>query len=127
MAVQDKILMNVYLNEGERSSVFKVKSSVVDLVGLDLLAFYIKTSGGVMRVEFPASVSDKVDLIHCTVLAQSILGGGYPVSLQRAHEWAVLNYNDRMVIEEEIARLLGIPYADMLYSGKRSSKRWPIV
>jgi len=127
MSVPDKVIMDIYLDYGERSSIFAVKSSVVNLVNLDLAAFYVKTSGGVMRVEFPSTIRNNIDLIHCTVLAQSILGEGYPLALQRAHEWAVLTYNDRLAIEEEIARLLHLPYPDMLYSGKRASKRWPIA
>lgn len=126
VSVQDKVVMNFYLNQGERSSLFRVRSSVVDSAGLKLVAFYLKTNGGVMRIEFPEQVIDHVDLIHCVVYSQAVLGGGYPLALQRAHEWAVLTYSDRLAIEEEIADLLGLPYADMLYSGKRASKRWPI-
>lgn len=126
VAVQDKFALNRYLSEGERTSLFKVRSKVIEPFGLELYAFYLKTSGGVVRVEFPAQVYDKVDLIHKVVLSQSILGDGYPIALQRAHEWAVLTYVDREVIEEEIARFLGFPYPDMLYSSKRASKRWPI-
>ncbi|MGQ4892596.1 MAG: DNA double-strand break repair nuclease NurA [Candidatus Njordarchaeia archaeon] len=126
--IPDKILMDKYLANGHRSNIFKVKTDALDGTNLDLRAFFIKLGDkNILRVEFPKQVEEFVDLIHCTVLAQLILGGGYPIALERAHEWAVLTSNDRELIEREAARLLGIPYPEMVYSKKLLHKRRPLV
>jgi len=125
--IPDKFLMNRFLNIGARSNLFKVYTRSLANTKLDIVAFYLKISeNNVIRVEFPQKFESLVDKIHCTVLAQAILGEGYPLAMQRAHEWAVLTHQDRLLIEEEIAKLLGKPYADMFYSAKLRSKRRPI-
>ena len=126
--IPDKVIMNKYLMDGHRSNLFNVKSDALQSVNVELRSFFIKYGEkNVLRVEFPAQVEEHTDLIHCTVLSQLILGGGYPISLQRAHEWAVLTSQDRELIEREAARLLGIPYVEMAYSKKLYSKRRPLV
>ncbi len=126
--LQDKAIMDLYLSNFARSNVFKVYNKVVSGLGMEISAFYLKIRDkNVFRVEFPSILESKADFIHKVVLAQSIIGMGYPLALQRAHEWAVLTSQDRELIERETARLLGIPYVEMAYSGKRRSKRRPIV
>lgn len=126
--IPDRTIMNTFLETGQRSNLFKVHSRALVDSGIKLVAFYIKVGGGnILRVEFPEEYLEQVDIIHCTVLAQAVLGNGYPIAMQRAHEWAVLSSQDRIIIEEEIARLLKLPYREYLISKKLESKRRPIV
>ena len=67
-----------------------------------------------------------METLHKTVLLQAILGGGYPYVLIRAHEMAVLSYEDRADIEASIAKILNIPI-EYVYSRKQVSKWRSIV
>ena len=123
--IQDKHLFSHVLETGERSPIFKVINPVLLEANLDISCFYLKLGpGNVIRIEFPSKIlSDKavIEAIHKAVLLQSILGGGYPYAMTRAHEMSVLSVNDRMDIEASIAKILNIP-VEYLYSRKQLSK-----
>ncbi len=123
--IQDKHLFNQILENGERSPVFKVINPILVESDLDISCFYLKLGpANVVRIEFPSKIlSDKgvIEVVHKAVLLQSILGGGYPYAMTRAHEMSVLSVNDRMDIEASIAKILNIPL-EYLYSRKQMSK-----
>jgi hypothetical protein len=97
--INDRSFFNCVLEEGERSPIFKVKSLFLDEVELNIYAFYIKISkDNILRVEFPEEIKDKVDLIHEVVYLQSAIGNGYPYCMQRAHEAAYMDDNDKRFI-----------------------------
>ena len=124
IVLTDKTIMNRLLDVGERSPVFKVYNKVIDDFGLDVSCFYLKISDrNILRVEFPTHILDYIDVdtIHIGVYIDALRGGGYPYSLIRAHEMAVLDYEDREGIEAVLADILGVPQ-DMLYSMKQYSK-----
>jgi len=124
IVLTDKAIMNRVLEIGERSPLFKVYNKVVDKFGLDIMCFYLKLGErNIIRVEFPSRALDfiNIDDIHVAVYVDAIRGGGYPYCLIRAHEMAVLDYEDRLGIEDVIGDILGLP-ADMLYSMKQYSK-----
>ena len=126
--VRDSTIMNIVLNVGDRSPLFKVKSSLLEEYSLDIGAFYLKIDNrNVFRVEFPLEFRDHIEDIRMCVLAQSILGGGYPLALQRAHEIAVFKREDREYLLEIIARLTRRTSPDMLLSKKLLRKRVPVV
>jgi len=81
----------------------------------------------VLRVEFPESLRGLVDKIHLAVLAHSIMGGGYPLALQRAHDMAVIGAREREVIIETLKEVLNLPSDEYLFSRKWMSKRCPVV
>ncbi len=125
--ISDRVIMNYLLSKYSRSPLFYVHSKAIK-GKIDLLAFYLKIDDkNVIRVEFPREYIMHVDDIHFIVLAHSILGNGYPLALQRAHELAVIGKAERELIIEELARRLGLPNVDYIYSKKMLSKRWPIV
>lgn len=125
--VSDRVIMNRVLKQFERSPVFGVYSKALENKGLRILAFYIKVGeGNVLRVEFPEQLKSFVDEIHLVVLLQSILGGGYPLALQRAHERAVLDANTRDILLDEICRRLGVSTAELIFTRKLISKTWSI-
>ena len=127
--VSDAMFMRVYLKDiGSRSPLFMVYSKPVRDANLDLVGFYLKVdTHSVIRVEFPASFKDKVDLIHSVVFSQVVLGKGFPLALQRAHDMAVITRDERKIIEETIAELLRRPSIEYILSRKELSKRWPIA
>ncbi len=125
--LSDRILMNRVLGDGARSPLFKVNSRAL-ANKLRLLAFYLKVSErNVLRVEFPESMRRYVDDIHLAVLSHSVLGGGYPLALQRAHDLAVIGGREREVIIEMLKNMLNLPSDEYIYSKKWISKRCPII
>ncbi len=127
--ISDKLIFDRILEVGERSPLFKVFNSVLDTISLDLYTFYLKLGPrNILRVEFPSSVLNFMDLddIHIAVYIDALRGFGYPYSLMRAHEMAVLNYEDREAIEDALADILGIP-PDLSYSMKQYSKWWSVA
>jgi len=127
--VSDAMFMRVYLKDiGSRSPLFMVYSKPVRDANLDLVGFYLKVdTHSVIRVEFPTSFKDKVDLIHSVVFSQVVLGKGFPLALQRAHDMAVITRDERKIIEETIVELLRRPSIEYILSRKELSKRWPIA
>lgn len=95
--IRDSILFDRALNTGWRSPLFEVKNRVTEEnPDLKVLGFYVKIgSGNVLRVEFPDWCCDYVDEIHSLVLAQAIIGKGYPYVLERAHEEAYISSRER--------------------------------
>ncbi|HDD25635.1 MAG TPA: hypothetical protein ENF75_00905, partial [Acidilobales archaeon] len=126
--VSDRLLMNKLLDRGERSQLFYVYSRAITNLGIHLVAFYLKVAeGDIVRVEFPYEALDDVDTIHKVVLSAIILGNGFPLPMIRAHEEAVITYDLRKFIDEEISRRLKLPSPELLMSGKARSKRWGLV
>lgn len=106
--MRDSVLFDKALDTGWRSPLFDVKNKVIeDFSDLKVLGFYVKIgSGNMLRVEFPDWCRDHVDGIHKVVLAQSIVGRGYPYILERAHEEAYISPRERAWLLSYIDRLL---------------------
>ena len=123
----DRALMNTLISAGSRSPLFLVHSKAIR-GKIDILAFYLKVGDkNVLRVEFPQSARNLTDEIYLVVLLQSILGGGYPLALQRAHSLAVIGRDEREFIINEVCRRLGLPELAYVFSKKYTSKRWPVI
>ncbi len=101
-------LYNILTKNYSRTPYFRplnpVVAESVERLNVDLIAFYVRVDESILRVEFPKIFFDEkrevVDLIHRAVVADSIISGGYPLTLSRAHELAVLSGRDRNVIHE---------------------------
>ncbi|MCR8471948.1 MAG: DNA double-strand break repair nuclease NurA [Candidatus Korarchaeota archaeon] len=125
--VSDVALMNRVLDQFSRSPLFAVYNRAICDKSLKILAFYIKVEeGNILRIEFPEQLRDRVDDIHSVVAFQSILGGGYPLALQRAHDKAVLDAECRRLILEEVCRRLGLPITDLILTKKQIRKARPV-
>lgn len=130
--VQDKHIFNRYLSNGSRSQLFEIVSDVLNSIGLEIYAFYLKIDeGNVIRIEFPKDViemfgKEVIDDIHKVVYFDSIRNNGYSYVLSRSHEAAVLRFGDREDIEHIIAESLNIPLK-YVYSRKESFKRRPLA
>jgi len=127
--IPDTVLMNYFLRKiGSRSPLFLVHSRALHETRLKLICFYLKLSDrNVIRVELPHEYAHLADDIQRIVFFQSVLGNGYPLALQRAHDIAALKGDIRKLIEEEIISLTKKPSIEYLLSRKASAKRWPIV
>lgn len=122
--VRDIDLFRSLLAPGERTAVFAIQSPSAEkfsqrLNGQIALHFFYLNTGlpdkpWLVRVEIPAWVSRQramVDLLHATLLQQCKQLGllSYPYALHRAHEVALVSYQEKeqvqWMIEAELRRL----------------------
>lgn len=127
----DRLLFSeILLQPGDRSALFKIRSSSADqFTGeLTLYFFYLNISKtgqpDIVRVEVPAWVAEdsaKMLLLHASLVEQAwLLANPYPYVLHRAHEEAVITFDDSSRLEEMIiAQLL----KDGVKVGRRSNKQ----
>jgi hypothetical protein len=109
----DKMMFDtILIHSGERSALFKKQSfSAEDFKGaLSIYFFYLNiskdTKPDIVRVEVPAWVAEdntKMNLLHVSLVEQAwLLANPYPYVLHRAHEEAVVTYDDSNRLEEMI-------------------------
>lgn len=127
ISITDATFFSKYLRDDySRSSLFKVYSQAIEKRDINLVTYYLKVNGSVIRVEFPGRFKALINIIHEALVSQIILGDGFPLAIQRAHELAVIKKEHREMIEYIIARYLGKPGIEYLLSRKELSKRRPI-
>jgi len=134
--VDDRWLFRT-LPPGARSSIFGIQSSARNYYkGLyALYFFYLNTSmddhPNIVRVEIPAWVAtdqEKLDLLHASLIEQCRIMGfkPYPYILHRAHEVALVTYEDKVYVEQLLAhelRIAGMEIGEI--SSKQSAKDLP--
>ncbi len=109
--VNDRWLYSRVLHAGQRSSVFGLQSSSrAHYTGdLALHFFYLNVGSekhpSLVRVEIPKWVADdaeKLDLLHAVLLQQCRIMGArpYPYILHRAHEIAVVKFEEKKQVEQ---------------------------
>jgi hypothetical protein len=114
LGVSDLWLFNQLLLPGERSALFalQARSKAVYKGSLALHFFYVNVGQAghpkSARIEIPAWVARNdtdVDLLHAALLEQcAILGAQpYPYILHRAHETAVVTFQEKQQIEQLLA------------------------
>jgi hypothetical protein len=135
--VTDLWLFQQLLHPGERSALFGLQSSSKAHYkgGLALHFFYLNTSRdehpNLVRVEIPAWVAQddiKLNTLHAALISQSrILGArAYPYILHRAHEVAVVKFEDKQQVEQMLLlelRRSGVEVGDP--SSKQATKDLP--
>jgi hypothetical protein len=105
---------NPLLPAGYRSAVFQLQSGSEKKYkgALSLHFFYLNVGmeghPWPVRVEIPRWVAEdsrKLDLLHCTLLEQCRMMGSrpYPYLLHRAHETAVIRYEEKGQVEQLLA------------------------
>lgn len=114
----DRLLFSeLLLHPGDRSAIFQIISPTVkEFTGqLALHFFYLNISKGdhpeIVRVEIPgwvANDNEKMKLLHASLVEQAwLLANPYPYVLHRAHEEAVVTFEDSSRLEDMIiAQLL---------------------
>ncbi len=127
LGITDASFFSKYLkNKYARSTLFKVYSRPLAGENAELLTFYIRVNGSIVRVEFPREFESMINLVHGAIISQIILGNGFPIAMERAHELAVIKKEDREIIEHLIAKYLGKPGIEYVLSRKELSKRRPV-
>ncbi len=112
--VMDLALFARLLKPGERSALFEIQSSQArKFTGVTALHFFYLNVGRpghpyLARVELPQWVAcdpAAVDLLHVALVAQCRQMGArpYPYALHRAHEVAVVSFDEKRQLEEMIA------------------------
>jgi hypothetical protein len=125
------------LRPGERSAVFRTFSRGFlrsnrepddhwyEREGHAICFFYLRLEDEVARVELPEwmAAPERLALLHALVLDQCRRGPGYPVSLQEAHEAAVISMADRRSFAALLERELAVEGLGSGGSAKSRSKR----
>ncbi|BBB46898.1 DNA double-strand break repair nuclease NurA [Pelolinea submarina] len=115
--LRDTTLLAGILPAGQRSAIFALQSSSSDNYpeALRIHFFYLNVSTNdndyIVRVEIPAWVAedtDKVNRLHALLLAQCRIMGGrpYPYLLHRAHETAVVHFDEKAQLQDALAQEL---------------------
>ena len=136
--VTDAMLYSEVMQPGERSAVLGIQSlSARDFTDeISLCFFYLNVASAgakpyLARVEIPAWVADSPDLldrVHSVLYSQAQLFGirPYPYALHRAHEVAVVRYEEREQVEMMInAELMAQGMPIDTTSNKQSGKNLP--
>ncbi len=123
----DATLWALRLQPGQRSPLFRLWTPVppASAPGLDLAFFYLRLPRGVARVDLPLSwahAADAVAALHRHLWYQMHLVPGrfYPYILLRAHEVALVTYEERRTLEGYLQRRLAEVSGQL---GQRSSKQ----
>ncbi len=113
--ITDSRLFMELLKPGQRSGIFGIQSrSSIKFTGEIALHFFYLNSGRenrpeLARVEIPAWVAQNeksINLLHASLLEQNRLMGNrpYPYALHRAHEIAVVSYQEKSQIGDMLAQ-----------------------
>lgn len=124
----DADLFYALLKTGERSALFGASSKILRHYAPEqkVLFFYLHTGEEIARVELPAWIATKPNLlssVHALCYDQAQKGFGYPVALTEAHEQAVVRSGDREVFFELVERALISANLSTLSTRKAISKR----
>lgn len=120
------------LRPGERSELFASRSPIIlESYGAHAVEFfYLHTGTEIARIEVPSWVAGDralLDLVHAVIYDQCRRGRGYPPALQEAHEQAVIQAEERRVVERLIEGALARQGIVMSRSAKDASKRGRFV
>ncbi len=115
--LEDTALFNTLLKPGQRSAIFELFSASSEQYEGDIKLFFFYLQVGSMRhpwtvrIEIPEAVASalkKVNLLQQALLAQCNLMGSrpYPYILHRAHEEAVIGFNEKEQLIQRLAAAL---------------------
>ena len=129
--LSDSMLFADHLAVGERSAIFGYGTPVNQRfrqAGHEINFFYLRSAEqNLLRVEIPAWVSadpDRVNLVHAGILADSTASAGFPYTLARAHELAVVTASDKKQLDELLALELARQGLTSRQSAKSTMKSW---
>jgi hypothetical protein len=127
----DRLLFSKLLPPGHRSALFRYGSPLnrdFKRAGHEVVFFYLHSAtGNILRVEIPAWVADdqdRLNVVHAGILADSQSTGGFPYSLARAHEIAVIGQPERAELERMMNGAMLRSGLSVGRSSKSQAKRW---
>lgn len=131
LGLTDRALFRSRLAVGERSATF-IHGSPVNRdfreAGHEVRFFYLRTAVDTMlRVEIPVWVAEApklLSLVHGGLLADSATSAGFPYSLVRAHELAVVSQAERTELEAMLTSEMIRHGMSAQPSTKSITKRW---
>lgn len=128
----DRDLMRLWLKPYHRSAVFQWKTPdfpELSRAGHGLHFFYLNLGrpDAIARIEIPEWVAlepKRVEQVHTGILRDSQATGGFPYSLIRAHELAVVTHQERLALEQWLLKNLVDRGLSMDHSQKAITKGW---
>jgi hypothetical protein len=128
----DRDLMAALLPVGHRSAVFRLQSPSLperQTQGHGVHFIYINMGGPdwIARVEMPSWVAENptsLDLVHACLMKECEATSGYPYSLIRAHELALVSESERSALEHWMARMAMREGLNPQPSRKAATKQW---
>ncbi|MGD8822160.1 MAG: DNA double-strand break repair nuclease NurA [Anaerolineales bacterium] len=128
----DRDLMTEWLKPTHRTAVFRWGTTdfpELSQAGHALHFFYLhmRRPGVIARVEIPQWVAEnnaRVEQVHAGILWDSRSTGGYPYSLIRAHELAVITQRERQALEQWLLKNLVDHGLTLEPSQKAVTKAW---
>lgn len=108
--ILDVHIANLYLQPGERTTLFKHNSKITSFYPKELQPYfyYLHTGFEIARIEVPAWIAHNestIETISRIIYDQSTKGRGYPIALAEAHEQAVVKGPDREFFYHLITKL----------------------
>lgn len=127
----DRRIWDRRLAPGERSPVFRSSAKILDQYHHHHVAFfYLNVGPEVARIEIPTWVAEApelLDRIHALSFDQAQKGMGYPISLQEAHNKAVVAREDRAQFFSLLSTRLAQAGVRVAVSHKQLKKRVGVV
>jgi hypothetical protein len=127
----DRRLWERRLAPGERSPLFASRSAIVSRYGPHRIQFfYLHVGAEIARIEVPAWVAEDAELldrVHALAFDQAQKGMGYPITLQEAHNQAVVTREDRARFFSLLAGRMQQLGVRVSQSNKQLKKRSGIV
>jgi hypothetical protein len=128
----DTALTNFFLKVGQRTTVFKSQSPIVQSYPAEVAPyfFYFNVGAETIRVEVPYYLAKDEEALSgmCgLILDQVQKGRGFPVSLAEAHEQAVIKGPDREFFYHLIEKLGIAQHKSLILSQKSKKKRSVVI
>lgn len=127
----DRHLWQTLLENGERSPIFASTVKYLEkFEEHETCFFYLNTGSEIARIEIPRWTADKPDyvqLVHALCYDQAQKGMGYPISIQEAHNRAVVRGPDRAQFYGMLSRKMIENKLPVALSKKELRKRQGIV
>jgi len=128
----DRNIWQNLLKEGERSPIFASTAKIIEKYkDHQVCFFYLNVGRGeIARIEIPRWVVDNEDhlqLIHFMAYDQVQKGLGYPISIQEAHNRAVIRGSDRAQFYSMLSRKMIDGQMTVALSNKELRKRGGIA
>ncbi|GIW22363.1 MAG: nuclease [Candidatus Sericytochromatia bacterium] len=116
------------LKTWQRSPIFISTAKIIDKYQDNQICFFYINAGNseIARIEIPRWVAENdkyIDLIHYTICEQIEKGQGYPISLQEAHNQAVVKNSDKIQFYSMLSRKMINKNLKVSLSNKELKKR----
>jgi hypothetical protein len=129
--LSDRRLWEHRLRPGERSPLFTSSAKILAKYGRHRIAFfYLHVGYEVARIEVPMWVAEDaalLDRVHALCFDQAQKGLGYPISLQEAHNQAVVSREDRAKFFSLLSQRMQQSGMAVSVSNKQLKKRVGVV